>query len=246
MSILNPSIKHHFIIGVLISIWTFLFAFIIRPFDDGTLNFRLWVLISIGFSLMALASYTLLALIQKKVYQKLLRWNTYLEISSFVFFYLIYLISIYGYYKSPFLNGGYSFIEFTTIIFLKLALITSPVIILARKYLIKLIPVKEDILIIRGDNKLDLLRVTKSDLICVSNAQNYIEIFHTDNGKLKSKLIRYSLKKIQEDFDFLVQIHRSHLINPSHFKSWKNSNTISLTQMELPVSKNYKEHLLSL
>lgn len=246
MSILNPSIKHHIIIGFLISIWTFLFAFIIRPFDDGTLNFRLWVLISIGFSLMAFFSYTLLSIIQKRVYLKLSRWNIRLEIASLIFFYLVYLIGIYGYYKSPFLTGGYSFIEFTTIIFLKLALITAPVIILARRYLIKLIPVKEDILTIKGDNKLDLLRITQSDLICVSNAQNYIEIFHIENGQLKSKLIRYSLKKMQVDFDFLVQIHRSHLINPSHFKSWKNSNTIYLTQIELPVSKNYKEQLLSL
>ena len=234
------------IIGVLISIWTFLFAFIIRPFDDGTLNFRLWLLISVGFSLMALTSYSLLAIIQKNIYLKLSRWNIGLEIGSLVFFYLIYLIGVYGYYKSPFINGGYSFVEFTTIIFLKLALITAPVIILARRYLIKLIPVKVDILTIRGDNKLDILNIKKSDLICISNAQNYIEIFYTDNDQLKSKLIRYSLKKMQNDFDFLVQVHRSHLINPLHFKSWKNSNTISLTQIELPVSKNYKEQLLSL
>lgn len=246
MSIINPSIKHHFIIGILISIWTFLFAFIIRPFDDGTLNFRLWLLISIGFSLMLFVSYSLLAIIQKRVYLKLSRWNIRLEIASLVFFYLVYLIGIYIYYKSPLIGGGYSFIEFTTIIFLKLMLISAPVIILSRRYLIKLIPIKEDMLKIKGDNKLDILKIKKSDLICVSNAQNYIEIFYTDNGQLKSKLIRYSLKKIQEDFDFLVQIHRSHLINPSHFKYWKNPNTIFLTQIELPVSKNYKEQLLSL
>lgn len=246
MSNLNPSIKHHFIIGILISIWTFLFAFIIRPFDDGTLNFRLWFLISIGFSLMALFSYCLLAIIQKSVYLKLAKWNIRLEIVSLVFFYLVYLIGIYGYYKSPLIGGGYSFFQFTTIIFLKLMMISAPVIILARRYLIKLIPIKEDILTIKGDNKLDILKIKKSDLICVSNAQNYIEIFYTDNGQLKSKLIRYSLKKIKEDFDFLVQIHRSHLINPSHFMSWKNPNTIFLTQIELPVSKNYKEQLLSL
>ncbi|PKD20374.1 histidine kinase [Salegentibacter salinarum] len=246
MSILNPSIKHHIIIGFLIGIWTFIFAFIIRPFDDGTLNFRLWALISIGFSLMTFFSYTLLAIIQKSVYLKLSSWNIHFEIASLILFYLVYLLGIYVYYKSPILAGGYTFMEFTTIIFLKLALISAPVIILARRYLIKLIPVKEDILTIRGDNKLDLLRITKSDLICVSNAQNYIEIFHTENGQLKSKLIRYSLKKMQEDFDILVQIHRSHLINLSHFKSWKNSNTIYLTQIELPVSKNYKDQLLSL
>nr|WP_255535197.1 LytTR family DNA-binding domain-containing protein [Cellulophaga sp. E16_2] len=195
---------------------------------------------------MALASYCLLAIIQRRVYLKLSRWNISLEIVNLVFFYLIYLIGIYAYYKSPLIAGGYSFIEFTTIIFLKLALITAPVIILARKYLIKLIPIKEDILIIKGDNKLDILKIKKSDLICVSNAQNYIEIFYTDNGQLKSKLIRYSLKKIQEDFDFLAQIHRSHLINPSHFKSWKNTTTILLTQKELPVSKNYKASILTL
>lgn len=243
---LNPSIKHHFTIGFLISIWTFLFAFIIRPFDDGTLNFRSWLLISIGFSLMALLSYCFLAIIQKRVYLRLKRWNLLLEIVSLVLFYSIYLIGIYSYYKSPFLKGGFNFIEFTTIIFLKLVLISVPVIILARRYLIKLIPIKEDILTIKGDNKLDILIIKKSNLVCVSNAQNYIEIFHTENGQLKSKLIRYSLKKMQDDFDFLVQIHRSHLINPSHFKSWKNANTIYLTQIELPVSKNYKEQLLSI
>jgi len=195
---------------------------------------------------MAFVSYSLLTIIQKRVYLKLSRWNTRLEIASLAFFYLIYLIGIYVYYKSPLITGGYSFIQFTTIIFLKLMLISAPVIILARRYLIKLIPIKEDILTIKGDNKLDIIKIKKSDLICVSNSQNYIEIFYTDNGQLKSKLIRYSLKKIQEDFNFLVQIHRSHLINPSHFKSWKNPNTISLTQIELPVSKNHKEQLLSL
>lgn len=195
---------------------------------------------------MVFVSYSLLAIIQKRVYLKLSRWNFRLEIASLVFFYLVYLIGIYIYYKSPFIAGGYSFIEFTTIIFLKLMVISAPVIILARRYLIKLIPIKEDMLKIKGVNKLDVLKIKKSNLICVSNAQNYIEIFHIDNGQLKSKLIRYSLKKMQDDFDFLVQIHRSHLINPSHFKSWKNSNTIYLTQIALPVSKNYKEQLLSL
>lgn len=246
MNKLNPSIKLHLIIGVLISIWTFIFAFIIRPFDDGTLDFRLWLLISIGFSITALISYALLAILQKQLYIKVSKWNISYEITALISFYSFYLLCIYGYYKSPIIYGGYNFIEFTTIIFLKAALISAPVIILARRYLIKLIPIKEDILVIKGDNKLDILKIKKSDLICVSNAQNYIEIFYTENSMLKSKLIRYSLKKLKEEFGFLIQVHRSHLINPSHFKAWKNPNTISLTQIELPVSKNYKESLLDL
>lgn len=246
MKELNPKIKHHLVVGLLISLWLFIFAFIIRPFDDGSINFRSWLLISLGFSLLAFLCYAILSVLQEKLRRKIGKWNPVLEIASILFFYLIYLIGIYTYYKSPILNGGYSFGQFFSIIFIKVALILTPVIVLARRYLLRLIPVKEDLLIFRGENKLDVLRVKKADLVCISNAQNYVEIFYIENEKLHSKLIRSSLKKVQQDFDFLIQIHRSHLINPTHFKSWKDSNLIILTQIELPVSKNYKETLLAL
>jgi hypothetical protein len=245
MKELNPSVKHHLIIGILISLWLFIFAFIIKPFDDGTINFRSWILISIGFSSLAFLCYGILTLIQKAIYDKISKWNIALETTSILFFYLIYLIGIYAYYKSPILNGGYNFAEFFGIIFIKVVLILTPVIILTRRYLIKLIPIKDDFLIFRGENRLDILKIRKEDLVCISNAQNYVEIFYTENNVLRSKIIRASLKKVQEDFDFLMPIHRSHLINPFHFKSWKDSNTIVLTQIELPVSKNYKESLLA-
>jgi hypothetical protein len=246
MKELNPSIKHHLVVGLLIALWLFIFTFIIRPFDDGTLNFRSWVLISFGFSLLAFVCYGILAVLQKSVYKKTSIWNLVLEIGSIIFFFLIYLFGIYAFYKSPILKGGYSFAEFFSIIFIKIALILTPVIILARRYLIKLIPLKDNILTFIGENKLDILKIKKADLVCISNAQNYVEIFYIENNKLHSKLIRSSLKRILEDFTFLVQIHRSHLINPIHFKSWRNSNMVILTQIELPVSKNYKESLLAL
>ncbi|WP_253251077.1 LytTR family DNA-binding domain-containing protein [Flavobacterium sp. ACN6] len=180
------------------------------------------------------------------MYNKISKWNLGLETASVIFFFAIYLFGIYAFYKSPILGGGYSFTEFFSIIFVKVALILAPVIILARRYLIKLIPIKDDVLTFVGENKLDILKIKKADLVCISNAQNYVEIFYLENGKLHSKLLRSSLKKVQDDFAFLLQIHRSHLINPMHFKSWRNSSTIILTQIELPVSKNYKESVLTL
>ncbi|KUJ60611.1 histidine kinase [Flavobacteriaceae bacterium CRH] len=246
MKELNPKIKHHLIVGLLIALWIFAFAFIIKPFDDGTLNFCSWILLSIGFSSIAFVCYAVLAVIQNRIYKNISKWNLSLEIGSIVFFFIIYLIGIYTFYKSPVLKGGYGFWEFFSIIFIKVALILTPVIILARRYLIKLIPVKDDILTIRGENKLDVLKINKADLVCISNAQNYVEIFYIENNKLTSKLLRTSLRKVQKDFGFLMQIHRSHLINPIHFKSWRNPNTVVLTQIELPVSKNYKETLLTL
>lgn len=246
MKELNISIKHNLVIGLLIGLWLFIFAFIIKPFDDGTINFRAWFLISFGFSIMAFLCYSFLTLIQKSVYKRIGKWNISLEITAIFLFHILYLIAVFAFYKSPVLNGGYSFLEFFSVIFIKVALILTPVIILARRYLIKLIPVKDAVLMFKGENKLDILKIKKADLVCISNAQNYVEIFYIENDKLHAKLIRSSLKKMQDDFGFLVQIHRSHLINPIHFKSWRNANTIILTQIELPVSRNYKDVLLAL
>lgn len=249
MKKLNPSIKHHIIIGAFISIWFFIFAFLIRPFDDGTISFYNWIIISVGFSVIAFLCYTILTIFQKRVYIKLSQWNITFEIISLFFFQFLFLLSTYCFYKSPILNGGYNFLEFLRIIIFKLILISTPIIILARIYIAKLIPVENETIntiTIRGDNKLDILNINKEDLVCVSNSQNYIEVFFLEGNELKTKLLRSTLKKVQSDFDFLVQIHRSHLINPAHFKSWKNQDTIFLTQIELPVSKNYRPYLLSL
>ena len=246
MTKLNPSVKHHLLLGGLISLWIFLFAFFIRPFAHGNMNLQLWILVSVGFSLIAFLSYALTTGVQKFIYDRVLKWNAALETSILSLFYFTYSISTYIYYKSYFIKGNYDLLEFLEKIILNSALIFIPILILARRYSIKLIPKKEDFVIITGENKLDILKLKINDLISISNSQNYVEISFIDNGQLKTKLLRTSLKKIQYDFDFLIRVHRSHLINPSHFKSWKNQKTISLTQMELPVSKNYKEQLLSL
>jgi DNA-binding LytR/AlgR family response regulator len=104
----------------------------------------------------------------------------------------------------------------------------------------------DDFISIRGENKLDILKIKKCDLVCVSKAQNYVEIFFINGGEPEAMLIRTTLKKIQIELNFLIKVHRSHLINPSHFKAWKNHNTLLLTQKEIPISKNYKEIISSL
>lgn len=246
MKTLNPSIKHHLIIGIVLCLWSFLFAFFTRPFEHGTMDLGIWIRVSIGFSLAAFFSYGLVAIYQKIIHQKVSKWNIPLEVSTYVLFYLIYTIITYVYYKSSIIRGIYNFSRFFTDIIVNITLIVTPIIFLLRRYSIKLIPQKEEYITIKGDNKLDFLKIKKDELICISNSQNYVEVFFLENEQLKTKLIRSSMKNIQYDFDFLIQVHRSHLINPSHFKSWKDSTTISLTLIELPVSKNYKNRLLSL
>ncbi|MBR9844680.1 MAG: LytTR family transcriptional regulator [Algicola sp.] len=104
----------------------------------------------------------------------------------------------------------------------------------------------ENYILITGDNKLDVLKLHTEELVAVSSADNYVEVNYLNNGKLQKKLLRNTLKAVQVDVPFLLKVHRSHLINPSHFKAWNGSNMIILTQMEIPVSKTYKAALLDL
>ncbi|EOZ99208.1 hypothetical protein A33Q_0586 [Indibacter alkaliphilus LW1] len=226
MNKLNPSIKHHLLVGLLFSLWGFLFMFFVRPFTDDTTGYYFWIRSSIGFNLVAFLGYGLIAVIQKAIYDKVKTWSFGLEVGTLLFFYILHTTATFVLYKSPFIGGGYTFLQWNTEIMMRAAIVNFTALAIARSYLIKLIPAQEDVLTIKGENKLDILKIKKSDLICVSNAQNYVEIFYIQNNTLDSKIIRTSLKSLKEEFDFLLQVHRSHLINPSHFKSWKDSKTI--------------------
>lgn len=244
---LNPSIEHHTLVALVLMFWAFLFGFFARPFEHGYMDLKIWLKVCSSFSIAIFISYFLVALVQYKLYQLLKTWSLLLEILMYVLLFSIYTIVTYSVYKSNFIRGFYDIYEFTTKIIVNIILIISPIIIISRKYTLNLIKKKEDNSItIKGDNKLDILKINVSNLVCISNAQNYVEIYYLEDDNLKTKLIRTSLKKMLNDFDFLLQVHRSHLINPSHFQSWKDSNTITLSKIELPVSKSYKNNLLEL
>ena len=243
---LNPSLKYHTFVGAFLSIWVFILGFVVRPFEHGNPDNRMWFYVSLGFGILVFVCYVAMSFIQKLIYKKIAKWSLWMELISYCCFYAVYTILSYAYYRTDLIYGTYGLSEFFVKIILKSAFIFVPIMILARKYLIKILPDKEERLVIQGENKLDVLNIKKSQLIAISNAQNYVEIFYLQDNKLSVKLIRSSLKKLSNDFDFLVQIHRSHLINPTHFHSWKNSKTIILTQLELPVSKSYKSALLGI
>ena len=242
----NPSLRHHALIGILLSVWGFLFAFFIRPFEHGEMDTEKWLLVSIGFSGFVFVAYLIVSILQKGVYKRRGAWSLFLEIGFYVVFYLIYTMLTYVFYRSSIIQGFYGFGEFLQQIILKIFLVVTPILFIARRYVHTLISKNDDVITLKGANKLDVLKIKPADLVCISNAQNYAEVYYLENDVLKTKLLRSSLKQMEADIDFMIRIHRSHLINPSHFKSWVDGKTVALTQLQLPVAKNYKERLLSL
>ena len=92
----------------------------------------------------------------------------------------------------------------------------------------------------------NLLSISPADLVCISSADNYVEVSYMKDGTLQKKLLRNTLKNMQQEVDGLMKVHRAHLINPAHLVEWKDANTLSLTQMDVPITKTYKKAVLDL
>lgn len=242
---INTSIKLNTIVALIIGLWLFVFIIFVKPFQDEPISIYSWLTLATGYSVIAFLSYIITTLLLNKISRKTKKWDINYEIVLIVTYSLVSIIPCFLFHKSNFSHGLLDFIDFLYKIFIPSVLIVTPLIIFSRRYLIKLMLKEEDI-IIKGDSKRDYLKIKRSSLICVSNAHNYVEIYFLSNGTIKNKLLRSSLKKIQKDVPTLIKVHRSHLINPTHFISWKNQNTISLTQIEIPVSNNYKDIIAAL
>ena len=244
---INTSYSQQLIVALIIGIWLSLFLVLIAPFDASELSLKVRLILLPIYGLVAFLSYLILIPLQNLIQKEFQKWNILLETAFIFIFTLICLAGSYLYYKSDMINGTYTFIEFVLGQYYPIFFIMLPIIILSRWYLYKktnsFTPKR---IILTGDNKLDILKLELSDLICISSANNYIEVNYFEEAKLKKKLLRTTLTKIHHSIPSLLKVHRSYLINPIHFRDWKDSKTIHLTKMEVPVSKRYRNDVLSL
>ncbi|VAW33125.1 hypothetical protein MNBD_GAMMA01-235 [hydrothermal vent metagenome] len=243
---LNTSFKHNSIVAFAVSLWVFSFLFFTRPFKQYSLLLPHLFIIALGMSVIVLMTYYLTVLVQNKIYSINQEWSLTHEILLLMFFCLVLLITSFYYYKSDFSRGSYDFFKYFYTDFLPSLSIILPFLILSRRYIAKYSdivtnPMEQKIITINGKNKLDFLKIKKNNLISVSSAQNYCEIHFIRDNQLENKLIRIPLKRILIQCPFLIKVHRSHLINPEKFIGFKDSKTLSLTHIDIPISHSYKK-----
>ena len=98
-----------------------------------------------------------------------------------------------------------------------------------------------------SENESDNIKLKVSEIIFVKSADNYVEVGFSDEGVLKKKMIRNTLKNIEKqlkEFNNFVRTHRSSIVNIQYIdKLNKNFNTYWLTLVEtketVPVSRQY-------
>lgn len=99
------------------------------------------------------------------------------------------------------------------------------------------------------------LVVTSDTILYIAAEENYVNIFYTDNDRIKSYVLRASMKSIDELClsNGMVRCHRSFYINPSHVKVLrKDKEGIIYAELDaddvrdIPVSKKYYNNLSEL
>ncbi len=244
---LTKSYRHHFLVALAIAIWLSVFLILIAPFDIAELPIKVRLELMPTYGLISFIGYILLIPFQNWAYKKMSVLSISFEVLFIILFNVFVLIGSYIYYKSSIVNGNYTFMKFTFEIYYPIFFILLPIIIFARWYISRKVTTQNSKkIILTGDNKLDILQIKSEDLICISSADNYVDVTYLKNDVLSKKLLRTTLKNIEFQLPQLIKVHRSHLINPIHFKEWKNANTLLLTQVEVPVSKNYKKDILAM
>lgn len=244
---LHTSYKNHLVIAGIISLWLVIFLVVIAPFDASDLSFMIRLQILPLYGVISFIGYMVLVPVQNWVFVKMNRWTIISEIVFVFIFNVLVLIGSFFYYKTEIINGLYSLSKFSLEVYTPICFILLSILIFSRWFLNRKAPTKPVTKItLTGENKLDILQIYITDLICVSSADNYIEVSYLKGNVLQKKLLRNTLKNIQEETPSLLKVHRSHLINPIHFKEWKSASLLGLTHMEIPISKNYKQAVLDL
>ena len=102
---------------------------------------------------------------------------------------------------------------------------------------------------LQAENEKDNLTILYTTLIAATSADNYVKIFYIENEKLKTTIIRSTLKRVEENtaaFSQFFRCHRTAIVNMSLVQSVNGSAQgyrlqLPLLQEEIPVSRNLNQ-----
>jgi DNA-binding LytR/AlgR family response regulator len=94
--------------------------------------------------------------------------------------------------------------------------------------------------------------LTSDSILYITAEENYVNIYYTDNDKVKSYVLRSSMKALDElcQDHGLIRCHRSYYVNPLHVKVLRKdkegivyAELDARDMMHIPVTKRYYDRL---
>lgn len=109
--------------------------------------------------------------------------------------------------------------------------------------------VSHQVVTLAGDNQNEVLRLDADHIAYISAADNYVQVFFFENGALKSRMLRSTLKKIEDALVVSPQFfrcHRTYIVNLEKVCGVSGNAQGYRLQLEnveatVPVSRNLNE-----
>jgi hypothetical protein len=102
---------------------------------------------------------------------------------------------------------------------------------------------------LQAENEKDNLTLLHTTFLAATSADNYVKVFYQENEKLKTAIIRTTLKRVEENtasFTQFFRCHRTAIVNMALVQSVNGTAQgyrlkLSLLQDEIPVSRNLNQ-----
>ncbi len=245
----DPSIKHHLLIALGLAAWIFVFLYFTEPLDVNEFGSTEKLVYLPLYGLLGALCYLCMLPLQYCLHKKHKRqWFLRNEVLFFSIFILFAFLVMRGFYLYVIVYGQpnpYPLDYYLISIFLPAILVIFPIVFIGRfafgKFKEK--QLEDQKIEIQGDGNYEGLRLLFSDLIMLEASDNYVEIHYQNNGTYTKQLVRNRLSQLEETHKSLLRTHRSFLVNPEHFISYKMEKSklglLLSHNIFAPVSKTY-------
>ncbi|CAM1374569.1 LytTR family DNA-binding domain-containing protein [Tenacibaculum xiamenense] len=252
----NTTYKLHLFIAFFLGVLLSFILIALQPFNLSQINREHEAMFLLGFGLLKFISYLSAHFISNRYYKKTKKWTLWNEVIFLISSSILGIILSYVYLDLIFENHPLS-LNRLLLFFYYIGLPLFPLVLFPKAVLRYLLikdlrltennantetKLKYEELTLKGQSSNDQLTISKEDLLYVKSLDNYV-VINYKNEDLESKILRARLSDIREQAPFLIQPHRSYLINPDHsFKlkgnSQKSSLSLSVINETIPVSRS--------
>lgn len=251
------SIRRKVLVGLILCIYLSFIVIVLEPFDTSQFEAEYKTALLSGYGILTFVVFVIHGSIENIWYSSVGKvWSVRHEIISTVLFCLFSGTVLYLYNRLVVnladcdLATYWRFLSVTVLYMTPV--IVPPMLYLRQKFGEQVVPPAKDSIMLIGENKNEILRMKKEELLFVRAVENYVEICFIDkNKKIISKTFRQTLSNVCEQLPFLEKCHRSYLVNISTIKEIVGNSqgakiSFVVGEKEIPLSKTYYKHLKSM
>ena len=250
----TASIPRKIGIGVILGLFLSFVIIVLEPFDTDQFHSDHKILVLSIFGILFGAAFIVYSILENLWYYRVRKvWRVYHELISTILFFAFAGSIIYLYNSLVINRLDYSFrnqLLYLRTIVLAMVPVMAPVVIYLRQKLgEKRIPVPAGSVVLVGENKNEVLKLEKEDLLFVKAVENYVEICFVDQNKqVISLTFRQTLSNVYRQVPFLEKCHRSYLVNRNVIREISgNSQSAKISfvhgEETIPLSKTYYKEL---